>query len=319
MTHILLLRAGALGDIVLSFPALRYLRERNPEARLTAVGYPGIWELARPLVDDVVSIDAPLFAGLFDGSPSADLQALLHDVDQVIAWTVRDPAPTARAAGVAHIVHASPYPPPGVHAARWLLQTLLETRNGSVPPACPELSPEEMVAGAATLVSLGVEHPVLIHPGAGARWKRWPARCFAAVGDALAQQGRDVIVIAGPADAESVGCMQEHAQEPFPVLRELPPRRLAAVLAYGGLFIGNDSGVTHLAAACGTPTLALFGPTDPASWSPLGTVRVLRACVQPAIEQGQVRVCDDPHCMEQIAVDHVLQAIDQNPQIHANP
>src|SRR5947209_162683 len=162
MRHILLLRAGALGDIVLSLPALRRLREHYPQARLTAVGYPGIWELARPLVDDTLSIDAPLFAGLFDGEPSTDLQTLLHDVDEVIAWTIRDPAPTLRAAGVPHIVHASPYPPPGVHAARWLLQTLPETQNGSVPSACPELSPEEMVAGAATLVSLGVERPVLI-------------------------------------------------------------------------------------------------------------------------------------------------------------
>ena len=57
----------------------------------------------------------------------------------------------------------------------------------------------------------------------------------------------------------------------------LAPRTLAAILAQAGVYVGNDSGVTHLAAATGAPTLALFGPTDPAVWAPIGErVRVLR-------------------------------------------
>jgi heptosyltransferase III len=60
--------------------------------------------------------------------------------------------------------------------------------------------------------------------------------------------------------------------------RSLPLRTLAATLARASVYVGNDSGVTHLAAAAGTPAVAIFGPTDPAQWSPLGrAVRVLRA------------------------------------------
>ncbi len=59
--------------------------------------------------------------------------------------------------------------------------------------------------------------------------------------------------------------------------RDLPLRALAAALARAGLFLGNDSGVAHLAAACGTRTLALFGPTDPTLWAPVGrSVATLR-------------------------------------------
>jgi ADP-heptose:LPS heptosyltransferase len=60
--------------------------------------------------------------------------------------------------------------------------------------------------------------------------------------------------------------------------RDLPARVLGAVLAHAGLYVGNDSGVSHLAAAWGAPVLALFGPTDPAQWAPVGPrVKVLRA------------------------------------------
>jgi heptosyltransferase-2 len=60
--------------------------------------------------------------------------------------------------------------------------------------------------------------------------------------------------------------------------RDLPPRVLGAVLAHAGLYVGNDSGVSHLAAAWGAPVLVLFGPTDPAQWAPVGPrVKVLRA------------------------------------------
>ena len=73
------------------------------------------------------------------------------------------------------------------------------------------------------------------------------------------------------------------------VARELPLRVLGAVLAEAGLFVGNDSGVSHLAAASGTPTLALFGPTDPAQWSPVGrSVRCLRAADLQALDVDTV-------------------------------
>jgi ADP-heptose:LPS heptosyltransferase len=148
-----------------------------------------------------------------------------------------------------------------------------------------------------------------MHPGAGSHRKRWPAERFAALGASLVRRGLQVVLIEGPADAEVVAQVQEHAGLPFPVLRDLDTRLLAAALAEARCFVGNDSGVTHLAGAVGTPTLALFGPTDPASWAPLGNARVLRRCRAQAVRQGQIMVCDDPSCMEAISVDDVLSAL----------
>jgi ADP-heptose:LPS heptosyltransferase len=90
------------------------------------------------------------------------------------------------------------------------------------------------------------------------------------------------------------------------VLRDLPLPQLAAKLAAAALYIGNDSGVTHLAAAAGAPTIALFGPTDPATWAPIGTVRVLRHCDARASVPRQIRVCEGD-CLERITVAEVLE------------
>jgi ADP-heptose:LPS heptosyltransferase len=80
------------------------------------------------------------------------------------------------------------------------------------------------------------------------------------------------------------------------------------VLAHASLVVGNDSGVTHLAAVAGAPVVALFGPTDPALWRPLGDALVLRRCDRRATEEAPIRVCDDPACVQAITVEEVLRA-----------
>ncbi|HET6897513.1 MAG TPA: glycosyltransferase family 9 protein, partial [Vicinamibacteria bacterium] len=116
---------------------------------------------------------------------------------------------------------------------------------------------------------------VAIHPGSGAPRKNWPAQRFAALAERLAA-GQRFLLLEGPADGDSAA---PASGLPGAVrARDLPPRVLGAVLARAGLYVGNDSGVSHLAAAWGAPVLALFGPTDPAQWAPVGPrVTVLRA------------------------------------------
>jgi ADP-heptose:LPS heptosyltransferase len=102
----------------------------------------------------------------------------------------------------------------------------------------------------------------------------WPG-----FGDLLARlraEGHAVIVSAGPADAPAAPDALDAVWA-----ADLPLERLAALIARAGAFVGNDSGPTHLAAALGRPTVALFGPTDPAVWAPLGPgVRVLAGDVE---------------------------------------
>jgi heptosyltransferase III len=303
-----LLRAGALGDTVLTLPAVQVLRTRYPLARIRVIGYPRWWELAGLLIDEVASIDATLFATLYAGRPAERLTAWLRETDAFVSWSARSVA-TAAAAARVPLLESTPYPPPGEHAATWLIKTIAPSPHTPIMPVLSFTS-VEVRAARAVLRALGADRPIFLHPGAGALWKRWPPERFARLGDALTGRGHIVVLIAGPADEEAISETLQAAAIAFPVVRERSIRGLAALLSEGTIFVGNDSGVTHLAAAAGTPTVALFGPTDPESWRPLGKVSVVQACTSRPSRQGQIRVCDDPACLEQLPVDEVLRAID---------
>lgn len=295
--NIFLIRAGALGDTLLTIPAVRALRRHYPHARITAAGRPDYWAPAGDLVDRTISIDDPRLTGLFtpDGRPEA---AMFGDIHRAIAWTVRDPTVALRASGIPRVVHASPYPPPGVHAAAWLLRTAGLPKQ-PIDASLPGVTPA------------GTDRRVIIHPGAGALWKRWPVERFANLADLLAGRGHPVALLEGPADAEAVQAVRDRARHELPVLRNLSLPLLARHLAGAALYIGNDSGMTHLAAMAGAPVVALFGPTDPVQWAPLGRVAVVRRCARTATRQGEIRVCGDPDCMAAIPLEEVVTAAER--------
>jgi len=315
---VLVWRNRALGDAILSIPALRALRAARPRAVVRLVGYPDAWRVVAGLVDDALPIEAPVFAGLFAGGPAGELRTWLRDAERAVAVTTRDFGAVLRAAGVPNVVQISPYPPPGIHASDWLLRAVGmaldgdasdELRTARAEPPALALTESETARARRHLDGLGLERPVVLHPGAGQPWKRWPPDRYARLGDVLRQRGWQVALSAGPADGMATVEVQRTAREPFPVLGPLPPRDLAAALSLAACYVGNDSGVTHLAAAAGTPTLALFGPTDPASWAPRGNAWILRTCETRVEQQGQIRVCDDPHCLDGIMVEMVLDSV----------
>lgn len=299
------IRAGALGDVLLALPAVSALRSTYPQASLEVVGYPEIWAVVGNLVDTIRSIDSSLFASLYSNPVTPSLREWAESLDCLIAWTTREPT------GLKPTVAASPFPPPGRHATSWLLQSLEGIMDNPVLPDTPylELTSDERERGRQILDGLGVGAPIFIHPGAGAAWKRWPIENFGALAESLAKHAGQVVLIEGPADREVIASLASAGQ--FPILCGVPIRLLAAILSHGALYVGNDSGVTHLASLMGVPSVALFGPTDPASWRPLGPTQVIRACTSQPQRAEHIRVCDDPTCMAQIRVDEVLLACRQ--------
>jgi ADP-heptose:LPS heptosyltransferase len=121
---------------------------------------------------------------------------------------------------------------------------------------------------------------IAFHPGSGGAYKLWPLAGWEQIMTRVAQQGVQGLMISGPAEqAHNTHLASPADCPPWPQAQNLPLPDLAALLARCQIVVGHDSGITHLAAAVGTTTLALFGPTDPLSWGP----RSRRACVlQPA-------------------------------------
>jgi len=132
---------------------------------------------------------------------------------------------------------------------------------------------------------------IAIHPGSGAVEKCWPTSYFAEVIKQLWEQSYPVLLLAGPADTERVNDLLQHLSPPpatrmFQMLTHAPLLEVVQHLQQCRCYLGNDSGITHLAAMLGVPTVAIFGPTDPAIWRPVGPfVKVLH---EPGLENVSV-------------------------------
>ena len=322
--HILILRAGAIGDFVLTLPALAALRQAFPNARLTLVGNASAAPLALRCgyADAIHSIDETWVSDLFDasGRHSAELRRRLADVDLAVVW-LRDPdgpvAANLRALGVETLAVPS-FPPTGArrHVADHLLSTLLPLGIGDGDARPRLLLPEADRASADAFwtdntLDRGTT-VVALHPGSGGARKNWHSERFAAVADRLTERGARILLVGGPADERPVDEVRRSLQVARPVgVAVASLVELAAVLARCAAFLGNDSGVTHLSAAVGTPTVAVFGPTDPAVWAPRGErVTVLWKsldCSPCSIRPD--RRCPDRRCLELVSADEALRAV----------
>ena len=152
---------------------------------------------------------------------------------------------------------------------------------------------------------------VIIQPGARYWFKVWPYERFAELADRLASDYGCQVLIGGSREEEALAQRIHEAAKSHPIsmagLATL--KQFAAIVKRAALFVGNDSGAMHVAAAVGTPMVALFGPSNPNEWGPCGDrVTVLykgldcRACFHPTCERGEL------NCMRQLSVQEVCAA-----------
>jgi len=154
---------------------------------------------------------------------------------------------------------------------------------------------------------------VLVHPGGPDSFKSWPHKRFLDVAEALADE-MDVIIALAPGALAKTDRLFDRS--PHWRIRYLAPQsfaELGAVMARASLFIGNDGGPAHLAAALGIPTVAVFGPTDERVFGPRGCakVRVIaeRQCNSPCCYPWSMAPCSSPcPCLANLSPDKVLRA-----------
>lgn len=288
----------------MTLPAIGALRERWPEAHIEILGYPHIIELAsgRHYADATRSIEAKPLSGFFIPTAILDpnLMEYFGSFNLVISYLF-DPdcvfANNVRRCGVRQFIEASPRPKE-LHAAAHYCKPL-EALAIYVNEPRPRLFPSEEDRAAASrfLQRTGRERIVAVHPGSGSEKKNWPAEKFAALCRWLTDEPRHAVsgllVVQGEADEQAVGALQTLLESrPVTLARGLKLVELAAVLERCALFLGNDSGISHLSAAVGAPTVALFGAASLPIWEPRGgSVRVIRfgendvAEARQAIEQ----------------------------------
>jgi len=247
----LVIRPGAIGDCILSLPALEYLRADHLEVWVPSPSVPLV-RFAHA-VRAIASTGLDLL-GIPDRAPPAGLLERLAWFNEIVSWYGAANADfRAAVEGLPfRFLTALPDERVGIHAADFYL-----AQAGGSGPAVPRIECPPGGGGFA-----------VIHPFSGSARKRWPLERYRELAGLL-ERRMTVRWCAGPED-EMEGAVR------FDGLYEL-----ACWLAGASLYVGNDSGITHLAAAVGAPVVALFGPTDPAVWAPRGPrVRVV-ATVRP--------------------------------------
>jgi heptosyltransferase III len=264
-TGILIVHPGALGDVLQAVPALRALRlAHGPACRLVFAGQPRLASLLVALggVHEARSFDGLGLSALFTDAPLPEpLRALLGRFARVVSWFgSRDPTYRARLTAAApDVIIAPPVPEADVAVWRHLLATL----------GIEAADEPDLVAPLRAARTARVEDTLVVHPGGGGAWKRWPADSFAAVVDAVARRRALRIVIhEGPADHAAVDALATRLTVSAERLVQPELPALAAVLAGARAYLGGDSGISHLAAAMGAPALVLFPPSTRRRWEP---------------------------------------------------
>jgi hypothetical protein len=297
---LLIVHPGALGDLVCLFPIIAALRRRFHPVGLLCQGPLGRLAAAERLVEAWYPLEAAWTASLFTAHPNPEARRRLADYASILCVSAHPALDASLAAiGGARRCRVAPRPPARepVHVSDHLRRAIV---------SCGWLDAVE--EGAASLPWQAAGGPVLMHPGAGSPRKRWPLGRFLALADRLRGAGRQVDFIVGPAEEDLLPELENRGE------RAGRPRDLAELagrLRSTSAFIGNDSGVSHLAGWVGVPSVVIFGPSDPMRWRPCGrSVEVLRppvAC-KPCFET-EAQKCDAAECLNATRVEDVLQAL----------
>lgn len=319
INNLLVIRNGGLGDFILTLPVIKSLKKGFPSARIVVMGNSATLTLAQGYVDGIISNDMPGLHTLYHhrGNIPENVKQALGCFDLVVSYS-SDPygafMQNLKKIGVPWIIN-------GVFSPMEKFRTpaidllLLPLRKAGIPFSLepPRIIPSFLDREFArkffqSSLNSGerLRLIVAIHPGSGSPKKCWPIEKFVRLAMWVKKNfSTTIVLISGPADKHITEEIMPLIKSCHPILaNQLPLTHLAGILERCNVYVGNDSGVTHLAAAVGIPTLALFGPTDFRIWGPRNEkVKWLHGIYPCApCSPQQMAQCSNPACMDSLPV-----------------
>jgi ADP-heptose:LPS heptosyltransferase len=328
--EILILHPGGLGDILLSLPAISLIRRACPSARITLAGnIDHLAAIVSGYADRFVSLSTLPLHRLYmpEPIPKAD-GSFWNAFDWIVSWTgFGDPTFASNFARVHANVCIAPWRP-CPDETRHVSQLFVDSLNldslvrSDASPAFIALDANLREKGRQWFAAQGWDGQdplIALHPGAGSRTKRWPIQRFADLARCLwLQKKARLLIISGPAEPGLADPIMAALPAAAAFRADSMPLNLAAaLLAQCTGFVGNDSGIAHLAASLGIRSTVLFGPTLPQHWAPLGKhVTVIRdasgcrACVSRSGEHT---------CLQNITVEKAIDAMQSRSDFWQGP
>ena len=325
---VLIVHPGTLGDVLLSVEAIRQTREIFPSHHVVWVGRSEVGDLLLRSgeVHEVIGIESSFLSPLFtiDGKFDNRLARYLERTTHCVCWMTNHEetiSSNLQPFGIRCIIQ-SPHSPklPGVHQEEKFSNTL---RPWGVSPEASRrrkkpLYLNNVLAGSESeSLDQGFQFIntsyFVIHPGSGSKHKCVnPALLGGIAKRVLENSGMSLVLLSGPADEVQVNHLLE--QIPcggFHLVRNQSLPTVAEVLKRAALYIGHDSGVSHLAAMVGTPSIVLFGPTNPTNWAPRGDhVTVIPGPPCQCEDWSQVHQCQTKSCLD-IPAHSVLHKVEE--------
>jgi heptosyltransferase-3 len=337
MQKILIIKLRYIGEVLLATQTVRAIKAARPDVRVTMMVNRGTEDVlsGNPDVDEIIVLDkgsltaqSRLIGGLRHRQFDTVIDLTDGDRSAFLSWTSGAPVRIGfndehrwRGRYYTQVVQSEP----GVrHRIDRDLETLkpMSIQTGSRDPQL-WLTPEEESSANQLLDQLGVQGSqsvVVLQPGARYWFKAWPAERYAELADRLTSQyGCQVLIGGSDQDIELAQQIRQMAKSSAIIMAgRTTIKQFAAIAKKSALFVGSDSGAMHIAAAVGTPVVALFGPSSPHEWGPRGgPVEVLykafdcRSCFHPTCTRGE------GNCMRQIIVGEVLDAAGRLLQVPA--
>ena len=325
--NILAIKLRYLGDVLLATPTLHALKTAYPAARLTALVNRGTEDILRgnPDVDEILPVERgsiiqqsrfaleirrrkfDTVVDLTDGDRAAFLTwmsgaAVRIGFNAEDRWTGRCYTTVVRGDERLHRIERdlAALAPLGIKAPDRLPRIWLGSEDDD--------RVEQLVK------DLGVPTDrswVLIQPGARYWFKAWPTERFADLADRLTDRFGCQVLVSGSSQEQPLteSVVKQAKSRLLNITGHSSVRALAALLKRSALFVGNDTGIMHIAAAVGTPVVGLFGPSNPIEWGPRGgpTETIYkgldcRICFHPTCRRGE------ENCMKLITVEEVMAA-----------
>ena len=339
MKNILLIRLSSLGDIVLTSPAIRAVRQHFPHAHISMLVGKQSADLftENPHLDEVIPFDRMSknkdtlemvrmvrilrerefeLALDFQRKVRTSLLAYLSGVKCRVGYhqpngflcTVRVPRQQVNKHVIDHyfdLLHAVNIPTPSRELELFLAESdrdyvreILNTQQDLMPSQITESNP----------IKVG------LFPGAGWKLREWMPDRFAAIGDRIAKHfGARILIFGGPGERELVNHVADlMTTTPLAFTEAFGIRQFAALIEQCDLFITNDTGPMHIAAAVQTPTISLFGPGNHVRFQPLNPIHTTIRHHVPCNPCKQFTdKCKDNICMKLITVDEVWETVCQ--------
>lgn len=315
---------GALGDFVCFYPALLAILERHASSAMEIFTHPSYVPLlpqrSAPL--RVHSLETPQISRLFVAGAADDdvLRRFFGRYRRVYTWMAsRDPDFLANLEMLARgRVEAYRFRPAG--SGRPMVEYYLSCVNPHRPAAPISATlpigreAAEWAEGFWRSYGLCGRRVLALAPGSGAREKNWPESAFSLVAEWWQNRtGGVALAILGPVEEERKTDKRMALPPGAVVIRELGLGPLTALLSRCDCYLGNDSGTTHVAAAVGIPTVAVFGPTNPREWKPWG--RAVKVVTHPVscspCDAETMRACGHRSCLADLDPDRVLRTLEQ--------